>query len=317
MRFSIWPSSERPWSEILDLVVHCEKTGWDGAYVADHFMPNTTDGRPTDGPMLEGWSMVSALAGLTTSMRLGTLVSGNRYRHPAVVANMAATIDHVSSGRFVLGMGAGWQVNEHEAYGLDLLGVKARLDCFEEACQVITSMLGKERTSFDGEYFHLHDAPCNPKPVQDRLPLLIGGRGERRTMRIAARYADEWNAWCNPEQFRHKAAVLDRHCDDLGRDPATIVRSTQALLYMSDDQAFLDRHRADASGRPLLIGTVAEVAEQVHDYADAGVDELIIPDWTMRSLENRREVFDQFMSEIVSGLGQEGSLTVTKGTDPH
>jgi F420-dependent oxidoreductase-like protein len=298
VRFSVWPNPERPWGEILEVVVGCDRAGWHGAYVADHFMPNDPDGLPLPGPTLESWALVAALAARVDRLRVGTLVSGNLYRHPAVLANAAVTVDHVSGGRFVLGIGAGWQVNEHAAYGIDLPDVRTRLDKFEEACEVITSLLRNATTTFDGHHYRLTAAPCEPKPVRGRLPLLVGGRGERRTMRIAARFADEWNSWATTEVFRHKSAVLDRHCESIGRDPATMSRSTQALLYLSTDESWLKRHRERDSARPRLIGTPAEVADQVGEYQQAGVDELIVPDWTMGPADRARDTLALFWNEV-------------------
>jgi F420-dependent oxidoreductase-like protein len=300
MRFSVWPNPERPFGEVLELVEHCEQTGWDGVYVSDHFMPDTADGRPADGPVLECWSTLAALAARTSRVRLASLVLGITYRHPAVVANAAATLDQISDGRFVLGIGAGWQVNEHRAYGIELGDVKTRLDRFDEACTVVSSLLRESRTSFHGEHYHLVDAPCDPKPVQARLPLLVGGRGEQRTMRIAARLADEWNAWCDPATFRHKTAVLDQRCDEVGREPAAIARSTQAFLFLSDDEAWLARHRSGVPTRPRLVGTPSEVVDQVGEYAAAGLDELIVPDWNMGPLSRRIDTLDRFLGEVAT-----------------
>lgn len=303
MRFSVWPSPGRSWSEVLAIVTHCDATGWDGAYAADHFMPNDPTGaQPLDGPVLECWSVLAALAARTEHLRLGSLVTGNLYRHPAVLANIAATVDHVAGGRLVLGLGAGWQVNEHAAYGIDLLSTKERLDRFEEACAVLRSLLHEQRTTYAGRHYTITDAPCDPKPVQARLPLLVGGRGEKRTLRIAARYADEWNAWTTPEQFVHKCAVLDGHCADVRRDPAEIQRSTQALIHLDTDEERLSKHRSGGAGFPHLVGTPAEMLEQVGAYAAAGVDEFIVPDWTMGTAERAIETLDLFRSEVADKL---------------
>jgi F420-dependent oxidoreductase-like protein len=298
VRFSVWPNPERPWGEILDVVMGCDRAGWHGAYVADHFMPNDPDGHPLPGAVLESWALVAALAARVDRLRLGTLVSGNLYRHPAVVANAAVTVDHVSGGRFVLGLGAGWQVNEHAAYGIDLLDVPTRLDHLEEACEVITSLLRNPTTTFNGRHYQLTAAPCEPKPVRGSLPLLVGGRGELRTMRIAARFADEWNSWATADVFRQKSAVLDQHCERIGRDPAAIARSTQALLYLSTDESWLKRHRQRDSARPRLVGTPAEVTDQVGEYQQAGVDELIIPDWTLGPASRARDTLAAFWNEV-------------------
>ncbi len=303
MRFSIWPDSSRPFSEIAELVTHCESTGWDGAYLADHFMPDVSEDQ-VGGPVLECWASLAALAAMTSRIRLGSLVSSNTYRHPAVVANAAATIDQISNGRFVLGIGAGWQRNEHEAYGLELFDVPTRSDRLEEACAVLNLLLRNDRSDFAGSHYTLTGARCDPKPLQQPMPLLVAGKGERRTMRTAARFADEWNGWCTPDDFRQKVEVLARHCDAINRDASMIRCSTQALLFMSDDAAWLDRHRAQAVGRPCLIGTPAEILDQVGDYADAGVDELIVPDWTMGSMTRRADTCDRLINEIAPSFRQ-------------
>ena len=298
MRFSVWPSPQRPWRDVRDIVVHCDSTGWDGAWFADHFMPDDPGGEPLDGPVLECWSVLAGLAAATGSVRLGSLVSGNLYRHPAVLAKAAATIDHISDGRFVLGLGAGWQVNEHAAYGIDLLDTRSRLDRFEAACAVLNGLLRQQRTTFSGAGYRITDAPCDPKPVQSRLPLLVGGSGEKRTMRIAATYADEWNAWGTAEDFRRRTPLLAEHCAAVGRDPAEIARSTQALVYLSTDESWLAPRRADPTARARLLGTPAEVVEQVAAYAVAGVDELIVPDWMMGSAERTKDTLDLFWHEV-------------------
>jgi F420-dependent oxidoreductase-like protein len=305
MRFSIWPTTKQPWSDILDLTRHCEATGWDGAYLADHFMPHgdfTPDvdmSAPLDGDTFECWSVLAALAALVPRLRFGTLVSSITYRHPAVLANIAAAVDNISDGRLVLGIGAGWQENEHAAYGIELEAVSKRLDRFEEACVVIRSLLSERRTTFSGEYYRITDAPNQPPPVQPRLPLLIGGGGEKRTMRIAAQYADEWNCWTTPEVLAGKVGVLHKHCDALGRDPAELRVSTQALLFMSTDPAWLADRRTVAPGRSI-VGTPAEVTDIVGRYRDAGADELIIPDSTLGSQAARTEACDQFIEEVAA-----------------
>ena len=296
MRFSIWPAPTRSWEEIHELAQHCEATGWDGVYFADHFMPNAPDATPLDGDTLECWSVMAALAATVPRVRLATLVTSVTYRHPAVLANIAAAVDNISGGRLLLGVGAGWQENEHASYGIELGTVKERLDRFEEACQVVASLLHDPRTTFAGAHYRVTDAPNQPAPVQPKLPLLIGGGGEKRTMRIAARYADEWNAWTTPEVLEHKVNVLRRHCDDIGRDPAEIQVSTQALLFLSTDGAWLESRRA-AGG---IVGTPSEVVDIVGRYRDAGLDELIIPDFTMGDRQRRKDTCDLFLDEVAS-----------------
>jgi F420-dependent oxidoreductase-like protein len=306
MRFGIWPSTARPWHEILELARRCEATGWDSVYLADHFMPHpdlTTDADQSvalDGDKLECWSVLAALATTVPRVRLGTLVSSVTFRHPAVLANMAAAVDNVSGGRLVLGIGAGWQLNEHASYGIELGSVGERLDRFEEACEVITSLLRKPRTTFHGRYYEVLDAPNQPAPVQSQLPLLIGGGGEKRTLRIAARYADVWNFWSTPDVLADKLRVLHRHCDALGRDPSEIAVSTQALLFLSTDAAWVAGKRDVAPGRSI-VGTPAEVAEIVGRYQEAGAGELIIPD-SMAPLSAWQDTCDLFMEQVASRI---------------
>lgn len=300
MRFSIWPSPARPWADTLELTRHCEATGWDGVYFADHFMPNGGDATPLDGDTLECWSVMAALAAAVPRLRLGTLVTSVTYRHPAVLANIAAAVDNISQGRLLLGIGAGWQENEHAAYGIALGSVTQRLDRFEEACQIITSLLRERRTTFEGEHYTVQEAPNSPAPVQERLPLLIGGGGEKRTLRIAARYADEWNAWTTPEVLAHKVDVLGRHCADLERDPADIAVSTQALLFLSTDQSWLAEKRKAQGGMPSIVGTPDEVVEIVNQYQECGATELIVPDFTLGSLARSKDTCDLFIEEVAT-----------------
>jgi F420-dependent oxidoreductase-like protein len=288
----------RPWEEILELTRHCERTGWDGVYFADHFMPNAADATPLDGDTLECWSVIAALAASVPRLRLAPLVTSVTYRHPAVLANIAAAVDNISHGRLLLGIGAGWQENEHAAYGLALGSVKERLDRFEEATQILISLLREKRTTFDGEYFQINDAPNQPSPVQTSMPVLIGGGGEKRTMRIAARYADEWNAWTTPEVLEHKVGVLHEHCNDIGRNPSEIRVSTQALLFLGTDEAWLAEKRAGDAGRAAVVGKPDEVTEIIGRYVKAGADEFIIPDFTMGSMQRRKDTCDLFIEHV-------------------
>ena len=298
MRFSIWPSPAQPWDDVHEIAAHCERSGWDGIYFADHFMPNGPGPAARDGATLECWSVLSALAALVPRVRLAPLVTSVTYRHPAVLANIAAAVDQVSHGRLTLGIGAGWQENEHAAYGLELGTIRERMDRFEEAVQILRSLLREPRTTFSGQYFNVQDAPNQPAPVQDRLPLLIGGGGEKRTLRIAAQYADHWNSWTTPEVLAHKLSVLRGHCEEAGRDAGEIHVSTQALLFLSTDEAWLKDKRQDGAGRAAIVGTPAEVTDIVGRYREAGADELIIPDFTLGSVARAKDTCDLFMTEV-------------------
>jgi F420-dependent oxidoreductase-like protein len=298
MRFSIWPSATQPYDEIRETAAHCEQTGWDAVYFADHFMPNGPGPDALDGDTLECWSVIAALAASVPRIRVAPLVTSVTFRHPAVLAKIAAAVDQVSHGRLTLGVGAGWQQNEHAAYGIALGTVRERLDRFEEAVQILRSLLSQPRATFTGQYFQVQDAPNQPPPVQDRMPLLIGGRGERRTMRIAARYADEWNSWTTPELLAHKVSVLRAHCEEVGRDPDETHVSTQALLYLSTDKEWLRDQPQAEPGPPVIVGTPGEVADIVARYQEAGADELIIPDSTLGSTARKKDTCDLFMQEV-------------------
>ena len=198
---------------------------FESAWTFDHFYPIFSD---STGPCLEGWVTLAALAQATNRLRLGTLVTGIHYRHPAVLANMAAALDIVSGGRLEVGIGAGWNEEESGAYGIALGTPKDRSDRFEEACEVIVGLLSQETTSFKGRFYEITEARCNPKPVQHpHPPICIGGSGEQRTLRTAARFAQHWNfVGGTVEQFRRKRDVLHRHCEALGRDPREILLSS-------------------------------------------------------------------------------------------
>ncbi|TDJ23271.1 MAG: TIGR03560 family F420-dependent LLM class oxidoreductase [Gammaproteobacteria bacterium] len=295
MRFSFWPAPAQPWAEVASLAQHAEQTGWDGIWYADHFMPNAED---TTTPWPEAWTTLAALAACVPRLRIGTLVSGNTYRHPAVLAKMAATLDHISGGRAVLGLGAGWQENEHQQYGIPFYTLAERLARLDEACQVIRALFTQPVANFDGRFYQLDQATLEPKPVQQPLPLLIGGGGEKVTLKITARYADEWNVWGTVDTLRHKMEILDSHCSDVGRNPADIQRSAVALLFMSEDETYLERMRSAGVERPSIIGGVSEVKDIVAEYEAIGVDELIVPDFTLGSGAQKRATMDTFIGEV-------------------
>ncbi|MEM8767766.1 MAG: LLM class F420-dependent oxidoreductase [Pseudomonadota bacterium] len=295
MRFSFWPAPSQAYEDVLELCQHVEQTGWDGLWYADHFMPNAED---TSAPWPEAWITLASLGAQVPRLRLGTLVTGNTYRHPAVLAKMAATLDHISGGRVVLGLGSGWQENEHSQYGIPFYTVGERLKRLDEACQVIKSLFTETKSNFDGAFYQLKDASLEPKPVQSPLPLLIGGGGEQVTLKITAKYADEWNVWGTVDTLRHKMAILDEHCATIGRDPKAIKRTAVALLFMSEDQGFLEKMCGADLQQASIIGTPAEVREIVADYEAAGVDELIVPDFTLGPKPQKLATLDTFIKEV-------------------
>jgi F420-dependent oxidoreductase-like protein len=219
---------------------------FESAWTFDHFYPIFSD--PT-GPCLEAWVTTTALAQATKRIRVGVLVTGNVYRHPAVLANMAASLDVISGGRLELGIGAGWNQEECDAYGIELPPLKERFDRFDEACEVITKLLTETEANFDGRYYQLTNARCEPKPVQQpHPPIVIGGGGEQRTLRAVARWADHWNVpGGGPEVFTAKRDVLAQHCDAIGRDPSTIVTSTHLRLQGDDYDSLVKQAEAFAA----------------------------------------------------------------------
>jgi alkanesulfonate monooxygenase SsuD/methylene tetrahydromethanopterin reductase-like flavin-dependent oxidoreductase (luciferase family) len=214
-----------------------------------------------------------------------------------VLASWAATVDHVSGGRLLLGIGAGWQENEHQQYGIELPPPKERLDRFEEACRVLEGLLREPRTTLDGTFYRLTDAVSEPKPVQARLPLLIGGKGDRM-LGIVARHADEWNLWGLADHVAERAAVLDRRCEAIDRDPATIARSAQALVRLTDDRASADRFLAATAGRAAIAGTTDDVTEAVAAWQAIGLDEVIVPDFALGRGAERLDRMDALIEVV-------------------
>src|SRR5271165_4488274 len=257
MRFAIKTAPQNTtWEDMLAVWraaddIELFESGW----TFEHFYPIFSD--PT-GSCLEGWVTLTALAQATRRLRLGTLVTGIHYRHPAVLANMAATLDIVSAGRLELGLGAGWNEEESGAYGIALGTPKERSDRFEEACEVVVGLLTRETTSFKGTFYELSDARCNPKPVQrPHPPICIGGNGERRTLRTAARFAQHWNyLGGTPQEFARKREVLHEHCAEVGRDPGEILLSTHVRFEGDFAATAADAAGLAEAGAELAIVTL-------------------------------------------------------------
>jgi F420-dependent oxidoreductase-like protein len=253
VRFAIKTRPEHTtWTHIRDLWLAADEislfeSGWNW----DHFYPLTGD---LTGPNLEAWTMLAALAQATTRIRIGCQVTGMIYRHPAVLANMAATVDIISAGRLEIGLGAGWNQHECDAYGIELPPLRERFDRFDEGVEVIVRLLSDVTTTFDGKYLQLTEARCEPKPVQrPHPPIVIGGRGRTRTLRTAARWAQQWNAITHSAEDWHSLKdTLAGHCERLGRDPAEITCSVNIRIG-PDEEA----------------GRAAEAAAA---YRDAGAD---------------------------------------------
>ncbi|NEE04432.1 LLM class F420-dependent oxidoreductase [Phytoactinopolyspora halotolerans] len=233
-----------------------DEAGFDHLWNYDHFaaLPPEPDVLP--GDVFEAWTLLGAMAQATERIRIGCMVTGNTYRHPAVLAKMAVTVDHLSAGRLEFGLGAAWVEEEHTMLGIEFGTLRERIDRFEEACQVVRALWTEERATFDGRHYRLSEAYANPKPVQRPYPpIWVGGRGRQRTLRIAAQYADVWNVPnADAEEIADLSAVLDRHCDDVGRDPEEIRRSSQLRFE----------------------GSVDELVRNVDQHVSMGISEIIV-----------------------------------------
>lgn len=250
------PPQHAEWSDLLDVWRTADDMEvFAEAWNFDHFYPLTP---PADGPCMESWTTLAALAQATSRIRVGSMVNGMHYRHPAVTANMAASLDIISGGRFNLGLGAGWFEPESNAYGIPLGTMTERMDRFDEGVEVILSLLAEESTTFKGEFYELTDARCDPKPLQQpHPPLVIGGKGEKRTLRTVAKHADYWDAMFpeSPADWTRLNDVLVGHCEDVGRNPAEIRRSIHFRWAVDDDPQ--------------------ELADRAMTYATVGVDVVI------------------------------------------
>ncbi len=253
------PPHHATWAEFLAVWQEADQIDvFESAWNWDHFYPLA---EPFDGPNLEGWTMLGALAQATNRIRIGAMVNGIHHHHPAVVANMAATLDHLSNGRFELGLGAGWNFQESDAYGISLGELRDRSDRLEEGVEVIRSLLENKTTTHSGRFFTLTDAWCEPKPVQEKLPIIIGGKGKVRTLRTVAKFADQWDMTFPdaPANWLELDAVLREHCDTVGRDSAEITRSVHLGF--------------DAESEPAVL------ADKAESFFAAGVDIVV---WSMR-----------------------------------
>jgi F420-dependent oxidoreductase-like protein len=253
-RFGLFLSqSTKPLSQVYDEFQMAEDLGFDHAWLVDHLVD--TDGPPSH-PILEAWTLLAALAERTSRIRLGVLVTSNTFRHPAVLLKSAVTVDHISGGRLILGLGTGWHADEHRRYGLELPEPPERVDRFEEAVELISLLMAQERTTFAGRHYQLDDAPLEPRPLQTpRIPILIAAH-RPRMLRLAARYADQWDSFAAisdtatdgvQTELAERIRYLDEACRAIGRDPAEIRRSTWATeAVLRSDDAYLDyvtRHR--------------------------------------------------------------------------
>jgi F420-dependent oxidoreductase-like protein len=280
--------------ELRALWRQIEGLGFDWISIWDHFYAADASGHHCH----EAVAAHAALACTTERVRVGSLVYCAAYRHPAVLANAIATIDHLSGGRADLGLGAGWAFNEYGAYGIPFPSAGERLDLLEESIQAIRGLLRDEVTDFKGDHFTFTEARCEPKPVQAELPIWVGGSGEKRTLRIAARYADGWNVpFVSPETVAHKRNVLGDHCAAVGRDPKEI-RTAVNVGLCPDDDALQEQFGGLAEGvRPgVLMGSPDQLVQRIGEYVDAGADQINIAmraPWQLELLDLATEAIGQ------------------------
>ena len=267
---------------VADLAVAGEQAGFDSVWVMDHFWQLPPLGGPTQ-PMLEGYTLLGGLAARTRRVKLGTLVTGVTYRNPALLAKMATTLDIVSSGRAMLGLGAAWYEEEHDALGFDFPRAGERLDRLEEALQICRAMFTEEAPSFAGKHYRIEKALNIPRPVQPNGPrIMVGGSGEKRTLRLVAQYADMCNINGSPDTIRHLLEVLHGHCADVGRDPSEITTTRLGSLFLTSSAEEAEQTSGflrDAAGADFeerfTVGDPGAVIDQVDALVDAGLDELI------------------------------------------
>jgi F420-dependent oxidoreductase-like protein len=281
------------WASLRDAVIAAERAGFDSVWLDDHLLADEGD---WTSPKLEGWSTLAALAAITSRASLGLLVGANTFRNPGLVAKMAVTLDEISGGRAILGLGAGWFEREHEAFGIEFgHSMGERLDRLEEAVPLVRRLLDGERVTHQGRWYRMRDAVCSPAPRR-RMPILIGGSGPRRTLPLIARHADAWNAYAAPDDWSASNRRLVEACAEVDRDPATIHRSVNLNVVVRPtlEEAVYgyaeisrqhgpqpDEDHLDAGGPP------DKVARLIADYAARGVDQVV---WVLRSPWDRRTI---------------------------
>lgn len=291
-----------------------DSAGVDWISAWDHFYEAPPKGGTE--PHFEALATLGALAAETRNARIGCLVFYVGYRNPALLAKAATTLDHISGGRFELGIGAGWHVWEASAYGYAFPDIGTRLDMLEEAVQIIRRMLTEERTTFSGKHFQVDHASCLPRPVQERLPIWIGGVGEKRTLKIVADHADGWNAaYLSPDEFARVNAVLNHWCEDEHRDPASLKRAVNVTFNMGFDEADVARQRrllkedwGDAAERIMggaLLTTPERAVERLMEYVEAGADEINI---ALRA-PWREETLDAYLEQVLPAVRRESGRT--------
>jgi len=268
------------WEETLSTIKVVEAGRWHSLWFSDHFLPPVPGAGLDSRPALESWSMITAAATVTKRLRLGILVTGNTYRNPALLAKMASTVDQISNGRLILGIGAAWYKREHEAFGWEFPGVRERCDRLEEAVELIKMLFTAEGpVDYNGRYYKLNEAYLSPTCTQKpHVPIMVGGNGEKRTLRTLARFGDicniDFNLPGSPELFKHKLEVVERHCEDIGHDPAEIKKTMLIPLRIENDEKKAAELRK-GRGEWVLFGSISFIIDRIQQYIDAGAEEIM------------------------------------------
>ncbi|HXS61158.1 MAG TPA: LLM class F420-dependent oxidoreductase [Candidatus Sulfopaludibacter sp.] len=292
---------------LKNLITKAENSGFDSFWVMDHFHQIQFVGRPEE-PMLEGWTVLSMLAGITTKIKIGTLVTGIIYRYPSVLAKVAATLDILSKGRLFMGIGAAWNEQESLAYGISFPSNQERLLRLEEAIQIIRKMWTEEPyASFKGKYYQINNAYCNPKPIQKPSPpILVGGSGERKTLKIVAKYADACNLFGSIESVKNKLGILKEHCKNVGRDYDSILKTKLGTIVVDDNKEVAkNRVRETFRGIPedqikefVIYGTPEDIQRQIEALEQVGIQYLIVNFESSKELE----ALDTFANKIITKM---------------
>jgi len=282
--FTLGVPDDQLFDRVVELAVTAEESGFASLWVMDHLYQLPALGG-ADQPMLEAYTLLGGLAARTSRAELGTMVTGVTYRNPALMAKITTTLDVLSGGRAIFGIGAAWFEDEHRAYGFDFPPLKERFERLEEALQIARAMFTEEAPSFEGTHYRIDGVLNNPRPVRGDIPILIGGSGERKTLRLVARYADGSNIFGGPDQIRHLLGVLGEHCVEAGRDPAEITKTRLGTLAIAPSHEEAERAIAlwpDRLALPperlqatLTVGDPDEVGERVRTLFDAGLDGLV------------------------------------------
>jgi F420-dependent oxidoreductase-like protein len=310
--------------ELKEVWKEAEALGFDTLWVNDHLLPSVG---PADGPNLEAWTLLAAMAVSTSRVKIGSMVTSNTFQNPAILAKMATTVDQLSHGRLILGIGAGWFEREHQAYGVPFPSVKERTKALAEALQVITKLWAANPTvSFKGQYYTLVDAPFMPKPIQQpHPPIMIGGAGEKRVLPLVARYAQMWNVpSLTPDDIAAKNKVLEEACRKIGRNCAEIERSVLTPLYIKADPAEVqplleliakqNKVSIEQARKTILVGDPAAIRQQLQAYIDAGVTHFIIN--LRRPGLYDREGVRMFAKEVMPAFRKGGSQQSAVSSQP-